>query len=114
NGKLDVSQAGPNGNITGPLLKIGRHATNLNGGLDGYFAEIVLYDTELEDYERERIQSYLAIKYGITLDPSVDYFRSGGSEIYPSTSSHAGYVHDIAGIGRDDDLELNQPASRSQ
>lgn len=54
------------------------------------------------------------MKYGITLDPSVNYVRPGGSIIYPSTSTHAAYVHDIAGIGRYDNSALNQRTSRSQ
>jgi hypothetical protein len=114
NGRLDVSIPGATGNIPAPNLRIGRHATNLTGGLDGYFVEIVAYDRMLNNTERQRVESYLALKYGITLDPSVDYLRSGGSVIYPSTGSHAGYVHDIAGIARDAVAGLYQLASRSQ
>jgi hypothetical protein len=116
NGRLDVTTSGPTGSIEAPNLRIGRHATNtLPVGLNGYFAEIVAYNTNLGDQARQRVESYLALKYGITLDPSVDYLRSGGSIIYPSTnSSHSGYVHDIAGIGRDSNSGLYQFASRSQ
>src|SRR5690606_29226118 len=42
------------------------------------------------------------------------YLRSGGSSIYPSTSTHSGYVHDIAGIAEDNNSALYQPTSRSQ
>jgi hypothetical protein len=114
NGRLDVSIPGVAGDITAPNLRIGRHATNPTGGMDGYFVEIVAYDRIPSNAERQRIESYLALKYGITLDPSVDYLRSGGSTIYPSTGSHSGYVHDIAGIGRDSNSGLYQFASRSQ
>ncbi|HEX7016331.1 MAG TPA: T9SS type A sorting domain-containing protein, partial [Cyclobacteriaceae bacterium] len=114
-GRLDVTTSGPTGSMTVPNLRIGKHATNSPGGLDGYFVEIVAYDDDLGDQERQKVESYLALKYGITLDPSVDYLRSGGSIIYPSTSgTHSGYVHDIAGIGRDDNSGLYQPTSRSQ
>ena len=115
NGALDVSQVGPTGSMSVPRLQIGRHAVTSGGGLNGYFAEMAIYDNSiLSASNRRRIESYLAIKYGITLDPSVDYVRSGGSIIYPSTSTHSGYVHNIAGIGRDDDSGLNHPTSRSQ
>jgi hypothetical protein len=114
NGALEVDQAGPTGDIPGPPIRIGRHATNLTGGLDGYFAEMAVYNTNLSTSNRQRIESYLAIKYGITLDPVMDYLRSNGNVIYPSTGSHAGYVSDIAGIGRDDNSGLNQTASTSQ
>lgn len=114
NGALEVDQAGPTGNIPGPPIRIGRHATNLTGGLDGYFAEMVVYNTNLSSANRQRIESYLAVKYGITLDAGMDYVRSDGTVIYPSTGSHASYVTDIAGIGRDDNADLNQTTSTSQ
>lgn len=115
NGRLDATTSGPTGNIVMPNLRIGRHVNNpLPVGLNGYFAEIVVYNTNLGDQARQRVESYLALKYGITLDPSVNYLRSGGSNIYPSTSTHAGYVHDIAGIGQDNNSGLYQPTSRSQ
>src|SRR5690606_6814896 len=98
NGKLDATTSGPTTNMTAPNLRIGRHSVLSPGGLNGYFVEIVAYDRELGNQDRQRVESYLALKYGITLDPSVDYLRSGGSIIYPSSSTHAGYVHDIAGI----------------
>lgn len=71
--------------------------------------------------QRNRIESYLAIKYGITLDQGIakNYYNSGGSVIFDATSStalggFASYNNDIAGIGRDDDSELDQPKSRSE
>jgi hypothetical protein len=114
NGKLDATTSGPTTNMTAPNLRIGRHSVLSPGGLNGYFVEIVAYDRELGNQDRQRVESYLALKYGITLDPSVDYLRSGGSIIYPSSGTNSGYVHDIAGIGRDDNSALYQPTSRSQ
>jgi hypothetical protein len=114
NGDLDISQNGPTGSMTGPVLRIGRHATNANFGLNGYFSEMALYNTSLSNTNRQRIESYLAIKYGITLDPGMDYVRADGTIIYPSTSTHSSYVYDIAGIGRDDDSALDQDDSKSQ
>lgn len=116
NGNLDISQAGPTGNMAGPLLKIGNHADHIDNtdGLHGYFAEIVGYNANLTAAERQRVESYLAIKYGITLDPAMNYVRSDGTVIYPSTGTHSAYVSDIAGIGRDDNSALNQTSSRSQ
>ncbi len=71
--------------------------------------------------QRRRIESYLAIKYGITLDQSspIDYLNSDGTIIFDATNnaSIGGYLeynNDIAGIGRDDNSELDQPASRSE
>ncbi len=71
--------------------------------------------------QRRRIESYLAIKYGITLDQStpIDYLNSDGTVIFDATNNASlggflEYNNDIAGIGRDDNSELNQPASRSE
>ncbi|MBO3698908.1 hypothetical protein [Roseivirga sp. E12] len=71
--------------------------------------------------QRNRIESYLAIKYGITLDQSVakNYVNSGGTVIFDATNDETAggykqYNNDIAGIGRDDDSELDQPKSRSE
>ncbi len=118
NGKIDVlNGSAPNGNITGPIVRIGRHATTANGGLDGDFAEMVIYNAALSATDRRKVESYLAIKYGISLDPGLDYFRSDGTVIYPATSTHSGYVTDIAGIGRDNGgggSALLQADSRSQ
>ncbi len=116
NGALDVSQTGPSGNIPGPLLKIGRHCTDANGGINGYITEVALYDAELiSTNSRQRVESYLALKYGITLSSSLDYLRASGAVIYPSTTAgYSGYVTDIAGFGQDNNSGLNQEESASQ
>lgn len=71
--------------------------------------------------QRQRIESYLAIKYGITLDQStpINYVNSDGTIIFNTTNNASlggflEYNNDIAGIGRDDNSELDQPASKSE
>ncbi|MFY0593161.1 T9SS type A sorting domain-containing protein [Roseivirga sp.] len=71
--------------------------------------------------QRNRIESYLALKYGITLDQSspINYVNSDGSTIFNTTTAAAigGYLeynNDIAGIGRDDNSELEQLSSQSE
>ncbi len=71
--------------------------------------------------QRNRIESYLAIKYGITLDQTspVNYVNSDGSTIFNTTlnASLGGYLeynNDIAGIGRDDNSEFVQFQSQSE
>jgi hypothetical protein len=115
-GRLDIDQAGIGNNITGPVVRIGNHATNIDtGGLNGYVAEVIIYNTTLTDALRRRIETYLAIKYGITLASTVDYVRSDATVVYPTTNaSHSGYVNDIAGIGQDNNSELDHEDSKSQ
>ena len=87
--------------------------------LNARVAEVITYsarkvDTDLTQ-ERNRIQSYLGVKYGITLGvngTSQDYVDSDGTVIWDQ-SANSGYNYDIAGIGRDDASALNQKQSRS-
>jgi len=92
-----------------------------NGSFDGRIAEVITYSATNSDTNdtdaRNRIQSYLGIKYGITLAPDIngttkDYVNSDGTVIWDQ-SANVGYNHDIAGIGRDDASELNQKQSSS-
>ena len=87
--------------------------------LNARVAEVITYTSRKDDanltQERNRIQSYLGIKYGITLGTngtSQDYVDSDGTVIWDQ-SVNSGYNYDIAGIGRDDASELNQKQSRS-
>lgn len=85
--------------------------------------EVVSYKTRKVDtdltQERNRIQSYLAIKWGITLGvngTSQDYVNSDGTVIWDvdtGVPAEDVFNFDIAGIGRDDASELYQKQSRS-
>jgi len=88
--------------------------------LNARVAEVITYSARKDDanltQERNRIQSYLGIKYGITLGvngTSQDYVDSDGTVIWDQSSDSGTYNYDIAGIGRDDASELNQKQSRS-
>lgn len=97
-----------------------------DGGTNSYFGEIseLIYCNEPGGFptaQRNRIESYLALKYGITLDQSTaySYVNSSGTVIFNTSSSAAigGYLeynNDIAGIGRDDNSEFEQQRSRSE
>ncbi len=88
-------------------LNIGIDDTNFESGS---IAELIMYNAVFGGTERERIESYLAIKYGITL--SDDYLASDGGTVW-NTTTNAGYNNDIAGIGRDDFSGLDQRKSRT-
>ncbi len=81
---------------------------------NGDILEIITYDALNSDANRRRIESYLAIKYGITLGAngtSLDYVDSNGATIY---NAGANFNFDIAGIGRDDASQLNQKQSKTE
>ncbi len=98
----------------------GRTTSQLNGML----GEVISYKSPNNALNQQKIQSYLGIKYGITLQDAataltdyrlndVDYIDSQGTVIW-DTSDNFGYNYDVAGIGRDDDSQLTQKQSKSQ
>lgn len=96
-------------------------ANNLHVGarpsfsLDGRTAEHIFYSQQLTNSERQRVDSYLALKYGITLDQTsaTDYVSSAGTGILMWDSSVSSFNNDIAGIGRDSGSDLDQRISKS-
>ncbi|MBT8269321.1 MAG: choice-of-anchor D domain-containing protein [Bacteroidia bacterium] len=87
--------------------------------LNARVVEMITYSSRKDDgdltQERNRISSYLAVKYGITLGvngTSQDYVDSQGRVIWDQ-SDNAGFNYDIAGIGRDDASALLQKQSSS-
>ena len=79
-------------------------------------AEAIIYNRTLTAAERNKIESYLAVKYGFTLNQSAananDYTASNAAIIWDRTAN-SGYASDITGIGRDDASALSQKQSKS-
>lgn len=86
-----------------------------NRPFNGRIAEIISYSSRPSDAENNRIESYLALKYGVTLNQSTarNYVNSSGTTIWDGTTANDLYDSDIAGIGRDDDSCLEQKQSKS-
>ncbi|MBI2259436.1 MAG: hypothetical protein HYU67_11145 [Flavobacteriia bacterium] len=83
------------------------------GGFFGHFrdwkgpaAEIIGYSQVTTATDRQKIHSYLAVKYGVTL--STNYLSTSGVTIF---NTSAPYNNNIIGIGRDDVEALNQKQS---
>ncbi len=101
-------------NISDSRYWIGR-SEGWDGSLEARVGEIITLNKRATDIERSNIQSYLAIKYGITLGvngTSINYTNSDGNVIWDATAN-AGFNYDIAGIGLDDVSKLNQKQSKS-
>jgi len=89
-------------------LGIGNHFNPLSGSqFNGSITEVVGSASVFTNSDRQNFESYLAIKYGITL--THDYTNSVSTSIYPI----AGYSNDIAGLGRNDTWKLHQKVSAS-
>ena len=81
----------------------------------GELPELVVYDRVLSPAERNRVESYLALKYGLTLgvgQTPTDYHAAAGQLVWDS-ERHADFHHEVTGLGRDDASGWRQYASVS-
>ncbi|MEL6929129.1 MAG: Calx-beta domain-containing protein, partial [Cyanobacteria bacterium J06600_6] len=80
----------------------------------GDIAEVIVFNEALEQSDRQKVDSYLATKYGFTLDQTTptDYLNSDGEVIW-SASEAGNYSHDLAGVTIDSGSGLFQQRSRS-
>lgn len=75
-------------------------------------AEVMYFDSKIGQQALRRAQSYLAVKYGVTLGP-VDYVDGHGSAIWPYRQSRR-YHHRLTAVGCDSTYGLRQLRSRSE
>lgn len=85
---------------------LGGYLTGYSGRqFTGQIAEVMAFPSSVPN--QNGVESYLAIKYGITLGH--DYTNGSGTTVY----SISGYANDIAGLGNDATYGLNQKVSSS-
>ncbi len=104
-----ATTAGTFSNISDGAIRVG-DSFNDNRSFNGYVAEILSYNARLADADRRDVETYLALKYGVTLDISSEDYTAGGTTIF----NDASYNNDIAGIGINLSYGLNQTQSTSQ
>lgn len=102
------SNSGSFGNRTNTFFRLGNNFIE-SESYDGKIAEVISFSSRLSDSDKRDIVSYLALKYGVTLDISSDPYTVVGASIYNNTS----YSNDIAGIGLNLDHGLEQYTSIS-
>ncbi|MEM9078333.1 MAG: T9SS type B sorting domain-containing protein [Bacteroidota bacterium] len=104
-GLFYYNRMGKHFNDTDPVMGIDP------SNLDGHIAEVFLVDGITDANHIRRLESYLAVKYGITLNgagglgsvsgnTSYDYLAADGTVIWDFDLANP-YNFDIAGIGRD-------------
>jgi hypothetical protein len=80
-------------------------------------AEVIVYRdaTNFSTTDLQKVESYLALKYGITLDQTVarDYLASNGTTKMWDATANAAYRFNIAGMGKDICQQLHQKQSKS-
>lgn len=82
-----------------------------NSVYNGKITETILFDKQLTHNERNKVNSYLAIKYGITLNNGEsDYVDTDEDVVWEVDTT---YKNNIAGIARDVAEDLHQKQSQS-
>jgi hypothetical protein len=96
-------------------LQLGNGPDYSGKNYTGNMNEIIYYPWDLSAIERQKVNSYLAIKWGTTLDQTMptDYLASDGATKIWNSATGGIYKNDITGIGRDDCGALNQKQSTS-
>lgn len=95
---------------TAPYVSLTLGGDTLSGSVK--VAEILYFDRRLNNKMLRRVQSALAIRYGITLGP-VNYVDGEGDVVWRYADSGL-YHHRVTGIGRDSTYSLHQMQSRSE
>lgn len=72
--------------------------------------ELLYFPRALNNKEQQIIESYLAIKYGVSLIGGKNYYNSKGDTIWRH-EPNAAFSNRITGLGRDDGLKLYQKQS---
>ncbi|WP_131327959.1 hypothetical protein [Chryseobacterium vrystaatense] len=103
-----------NGGHTFGSTQIGSNGSD-NGGFVGNLGETIVYgEGNLTTSERRRVDSYLAIKYGITLGQvnTDHYLNTDGNTVW-NGAANTTFNNNIFGISRDDIEMLEQKVSKS-
>ncbi|GAB1309042.1 hypothetical protein KH5_17250 [Urechidicola sp. KH5] len=97
-------------------IGIGRMPTRTDRNWAGQIAELIVFDKKVDADERNKIESYLAIKYGMTLGSegvSQNYVDSDNRTIWDASEDSGDFNYKVTGIGRDDKSSLNQKQSKN-
>lgn len=109
NGRMDTTtqtrSAAGSKQADGSILGAQAEVTN------GLIGEAIAYERNLTEPEKQRVRTYIAIKYGVTLEHN--YTASNGTTVFWDRTINTGYNNNIAGIARDDNGSLNQKQSWS-
>ncbi len=119
NGALSENYLGAGRSTTGTSTSLeigGRTLGSLTARVfQGEIAEVIQISSDVSGLQQHSIvESYLASKYGISLDQTLptDYVDSAGTVVWRA-SDNVGYTADIFALSRDDLYNLDQRVSKS-
>lgn len=96
---------------TAPYVRLTLGGDTMAGSVK--VAEVLYFDQRLGNAMLRRVQSAMAVRYGITLGP-VDYLASDGTRFWLHGVDSARYHHRVTGVGRDSTYRVHQLQSRSE
>ena len=96
--------------FVGRVLKVGYGTFNVNGAFPGDIMEILWFKRALTANEQSRVNSYLAVKNGVTLNEN--YLSTTNTVVWDRTLNTS-YNNNIFGIARDNITLLHQKQSGS-
>jgi gliding motility-associated-like protein len=111
-GRLAVGNEPPVGtnNVCGAAVSVDSYPTTFD------VAELIVFNRALTAAERNKVESYLAVKYGFTLDQgavAANNYTSANNTVIWNRAANLPFVNNITGIGRSDGDSLVQRQSRS-
>lgn len=111
NGTLEGTGNSDNTSLSNAgYVGLGRNPTETASQFKGYVSEAIGKAYLVSTSERYVFESYLAVKYGLTLSNDYKQAAAGSDSTIYSVS---GYGYDVAGLGRNNSWELNQKVSSS-
>lgn len=94
--------------VSGPFTLGNSSVNTATYDFDGKIAEVIIYATNVTEPVRKSTESFLALKYGMTLD--YDYTNYDNSTVF---SVVAPYNSGVFGLAREDRNHLHQKQSKS-
>ncbi len=105
--------------MNGPGM-LGLGSSSKTYTLQGVMPEVILYEGVLTANEKSRINSYLGIKYAITIKlgnpgaQNFNYLLSNNTSIWNGNSAaNSNFHHNVASVVRDDDADLYNYQAKS-
>lgn len=112
-GGISSATTGDNGVLIGARIATSAYS----GFYEGYVGEVLFYNTTLNVNDLSKVHTYLALKYGITMDNAGggtqgNYISPSGKILWNAATNNS-YHNNVIGIGREDVEGLNQKQSHT-